>query len=489
MTDEQENRQSSASASPADDAVQATQPPSQAAHAESEVHHGQGAGQERHNTQGRKPGAPENDPGKHVPGSNNKSSGKQESAKPVPRGAVARSGRSAFWLLWLVVILLCGALGAFYWQQTRLSLNQASAVQTLQERNQQLGSALEQAQATMQTQLQEQLGVLEASGDSLTRALSDMRLMEQADLQRMQDMQLRVDRQNEETRNIMLALQRQVAGLQQRDARWLNAEAAYLMRLATQKLSLENNPQASLQLLQSVEGLLRDQLEPLARTAHQNLLQDIAALQSAQVPDRFELAQRVSELASALDDVSVSGALQASYMQGLAVVREQTQSVSSEQGWTAALVNLFRSIFVWRQTDSNPLEFLPADQQSLIKLQLRLQLEQARLAVVQADQRLFEDALQQVAAGLQRYFMQDSEAATRLHDNVQALAVERVQGEWPDLSTTRALVEQLQGAEPMPAPVMVTPAPTPTPTTVPGPGSSAQNTADVSSAPVEEPVQ
>jgi uncharacterized protein HemX len=111
-------------------------------------------------------------------------------------------------------------------------------------------------------------------------------------------------------------------------------------------------------------------------------------------------------------------------------------------------MDLLRGIFVWRQNEHNPIEFLASDQENLIKLQMRLLLDQARFAVIQADQQLFEDALQQVASVLQRYFMQESEIAIQLHDNVQALSVQSVQIDLPDLSATRALIEQLQGAAP-----------------------------------------
>lgn len=392
---------------------------------------------------------------------------------------IAPAARSRPWLLWLVVILLCGALGAFYWQQTRFSLSQSASLQSLQENNEQLTAALSAAQADMQAELQQQVGVMQSSAQSLEQALAELQTMEQQDEQRIQGLQQRLERQLQDTRTLVAALQRQVAGLQQRDTRWLNAEAAYLMRLAEHKLTLENNPQATLQLLRSVDGLLRDQIDPLAQTARQNLEQDIAAIESAQLPDRFELAQRVSELASVLESVSVTGVRQAIYQQGLSSAREQTTAVAGEQSWTAAVMNLFRSIFVWRQTEQNPLEFLPQDQESLIKLQLRTQFEQARFAVIQADQRLFEDALQQVASGLQRYFMQDSEVATQLHDDVQALAAQSVQGELPDISATRALVEQLQGAEP------VTPATPPASTpqssiqSPPAPAQSAPASPDV----------
>lgn len=380
----------------------------------------------------------------------------QHQFKPEKVGAT--SSRSQPWLLWLIVILLCAALGGFYWQQTRFSLTQSQSLQSLQENSQQLSAALDAARTDMQADLQEQVALLQSSAESLEQALSEMQTMEQQDEQRLQNLQQRIDRQLQDSRTLVTALQRQVAGLQQRDTRWLNAEAAYLMRLAEHKLALENNPAAALQLLRSVDGLLRDQLDPMVQTARQNLLQDIAAIESAQAPDRLVLAQRVSELAAKLETVSVTGVRQNIYRQGLNDAREQTPIVAEQQSWAAAVMNLFRSIFVWRRDEQNPLEFLPADQESLIKLQLRLQFEQARLAVVQADQRLFEDALQQVAAGLQRYFMQDSEIATQLHDDVQALSVQNVYGERPDLSATRALVEQLQGA----SPDALAPAPTPT---------------------------
>jgi uroporphyrin-3 C-methyltransferase len=348
----------------------------------------------------------------------------------------------------LLVIVLCGALGAFYWQQTRFSVSQSASLLSLQESNQQLNVALTAARADMQNELQAQAALLQDSSGALQQAMSELQVMEQQDEQRLLGLQQRLERQLQDTQVLVTALQRQVAGLQQRDTRWINAEAAYLMRLAEHKLTLEFNPQAALQLLRSVLVLLRDQLDPLAQTALQSLQQDIAALESLQFPDRLALAQQVTEFAAAVETVSVTGTRQASYEQGLRATRDQTAADETEQSWTAALMDLLRSIFVWRQNEHNPLEFLASDQENLIKLQMRLLLDQARFAVIQADQQLFEDALQQVASVLQRYFMQESEVAVQLHDNVQALSVQSVQIDLPDLSATRALIEQLQGAAP-----------------------------------------
>ncbi len=371
----------------------------------------------------------------------------------------ASSGALRPVFLWLVVIVLCGSFGAFYWQQTRFSVSQSASLLSLQESNQQLTAALTAARTDMQNELQAQVALLQESSGTLQQAMSELQLMEQQDEQRLLGLQQRLERQLQDTQVLVSALQRQVAGLQQRDTRWINAEAAYLMRLAEHKLTLEFNPQAALQLLRSVLVLLRDQLDPLAQTALQSLQQDIAALESLQFPDRLALAQRVTELAAVLETVSVTGTRQASYEQGLRATRDQTAAIETGQSWTAAAMDLLRSIFVWRQNEHNPLEFLASDQENLIKLQMRLLLDQARFAVIQADQQLFEDALQQVASVLQRYFMQESEVAIQLHDNVQALSVQSVQIDLPDLSATRALIEQLQGAAPDVSPALPVSAP------------------------------
>ncbi len=151
------------------------------------------------------------------------------------------------------------------------------------------------------------------------------------------------------------------------------------------------------------------------------------------------------------------------------MTRDQIAAIETEQSWTAAVMDLLRSIFVWRQNEHNPLEFLASDQEDLIKLQMRLLLDQARFAVIQVDQLLFEDALQQVASVLQRYFMQESEVAIQLHDDVQALSVQSVQIDLPDLSATRSLIEQLQGAAPDVSPASPESAPPLEPDAEPGP--------------------
>lgn len=385
------------------------------------------------------------------------------------RSQARHAAQSRPWLLWLLVILLGGAFAAFYWQQTRFSLSQSASLQVLQESNQQIAAALNAAQTDMRSELQAQVALLQDSSGALQQAMAELQAMEQQDEQRLQGLQQRLERQLQDTQVVVTALQRQVAGLQQRDMRWINAEAAYLMRLADHKLTLEFNPQAALQLLRSVVVLLRDQLDPLAQTALQSLQQDIAALESLHFPDRLALAQRVTELAAVLETVSVTGTRQASYEQGLRVTRDEIAAVETEQSWTAAVMDLLRSIFVWRQNEHNPLEFLASDQEDLIKLQMRLLLDQARFAVIQADQLLFEDALQQVASVLQRYFMQESDVAIQLHDNVQALSVQSVQIDLPDLSATRSLIEQLQGAAPNVSPVSLEPAPPLEPDAEPGP--------------------
>ena len=372
-------------------------------------------------------------------------------AEPTERNSGRhRSGQSQ-WVLWLLVIALGGALGASYWQQTLLGASQGAALQQMQQNYQALQQSLQEARSGMQSELQSQVALLENSASTLESAMDELQRVEQQDAIELLALQQGFERQLQETRTLVSALQRQLASLQQRDTRWLNAEAAYLMRLANYKVSVEHDVPTAVQLLQTVEGLLSDQLDPAARTALINVVSDRASLQNINAPDKMTLIAQVDGLRARLSEISISAIHELNYQQGVREARQQTTELAQAQGWSAALMNLLRSIFVWRQTDFGALAFVSPDQEILMKQQLGLLFEQAKIAIVQADQAQFELALGQVAAGVDNHFAQDSELARELLADIEQFRSQKIAPELPDISGSLVLVEQL--VEPLPEPV------------------------------------
>lgn len=371
-------------------------------------------------------------------------SAQQESKQRTPTKAVAtgRTGRKP-WLLWLLVLVIGVALGAFYWQQSRLSQQQGAALQQVQDNYQRLQQSFAETTEGMESELQSQVSLLEDSASALDSAMSELRQLEQQDARELLALQQGFERQLQDTQVLIVALQRQLAALQQRDTRWLNAEVAYLMRLASHKLSVEQDVATAVQLLQSIEALLADQFDPAARTALISVVSDRTSLQSISVPDKLTLSAQVDALLQKLNEISITAVQELIYQQGIRDARQQTSEIAQEQGWSAALMNLLRSIFVWRQTDFGSLAFVPLDQETLIKQQIALLFEQARIAILRSDQAQFDLMLQQAAAGVERHFAQDSELARELLADVERLRAQPVAPVLPDLSGTMALIDQL----------------------------------------------
>jgi uroporphyrin-III C-methyltransferase len=365
-------------------------------------------------------------------------------AKPGPQRS-----RGGNWLLWLLLVVLAGAFGAFYWQQTQLALSQREQLQQVESNYQSLQLALEQTRSGVQSELQAQVELLESSASLLEQAMSELQQQEQQGARQLQELRQGVDRQLQDTRMVVGTLQRQLTSLQQRDTRWLNAEAAYLMRLANYKVTVEHDTQTAVQLLQTIERLLADQLDPAARSALGSVANDREALQNVNVPDKLNLSRQIDVLLQKLDTISIAAAREQIYQQGIETAQQQTSAVAQQQGWSAALIDLLRSIFVWRRSQPSELEFLAPDQETMIKQQIRLQFEQARMAVVQTNQQLFVQSLQQVEAGLTRHFVQESEAARELLAEVERLRAQQIEPQLPELSGSLVLIEQLQNPVPM----------------------------------------
>jgi uroporphyrin-3 C-methyltransferase len=83
------------------------------------------------------------------------------------------------------------------------------------------------------------------------------------------------------------------------------------------------------------------------------------------------------------------------------------------------------------------------DQALLIKQQLLLQLEQARLAVVQADEGMYEVTLDQLQTIMDRYLIQDNPMAAQLLSDLAALRDVEITTTLPSLAESANRVRQL----------------------------------------------
>jgi len=375
-----------------------------------------------------------------------------------------RGGSTGVVLLFLLVLALAGGGAWWGWLQwesmqsyeTELAAYQSDLARVLDE-NQRLLNVVEETRESIGRDVDTRLTRLRETETDLQQTVDDFDAVQQREEQRFTRLQQQLGRDMQDVASLVTALQEQVVDLQQRDLGWLVTEADYLMRLAQRKLQLERDVDSSVMLLSTVGDLLRGQMGMLVSTAQRNIERDIETLRQLQLPDRAAIAAQLNELSARLDELVFASGQQQAYQESVQqwwaedpASGEPATPVPADGEpapvWLETLTDLLRTIFVWRELDTEQAVFLQPDQEQLLKQQMLLQLEQARLAVVQGDQGMFQATLQQLSRLLERYLQHDNQITRQLLDSIEALTATTVEVELPDLATSVNLVRQLAGS-------------------------------------------
>lgn len=212
---------------------------------------------------------------------------------------------------------------------------------------------------------------------------------------------------------------------------WLWTESEYLLRLANQKLQLEGDIESALLLLTTVDNMLSDATAPALFRVREAIAREILAVKSVAAIDVTGLYARLSGLVPMVDELSLRKALVQNYNARLA---RQQQNSDTEMGFMARSLELLGSVFVWQRWDVAPEALLPPQQEAVLKQNLRLMLEQAKLALLAGEEVPYRDSLARGSEWVTRYFSVDSGAGRTLRVEMDALAQSDIVQSRPDIS-------------------------------------------------------
>ena len=234
-------------------------------------------------------------------------------------------------------------------------------------------------------------------------------------------------------------LEGQVDRLLEVDRRaWLGQEAIFLIRLAAQRLLIARDVAAAINLLTQADALLRDTGEPKLEGVRADVARDRAALAALPKVDQVGLYARLSGLIDQADH------LQLAY--DIPIVNEEVEPVPSDwwdratAGWRAALVSLSDHLVVRRRSDEIA-QLMTPEWASLARQNMRMLLEQAQIAMLSANQSLFETALQRAARFAELFTDQNPDRVASMMADIEAMAGENIAPNLPDLAPTRSRLE------------------------------------------------
>lgn len=213
---------------------------------------------------------------------------------------------------------------------------------------------------------------------------------------------------------------------------WLLAEAEYLLRLANQRILTERQTANALSLMVTADDILKEIDDPDLFPVRRALAADITSVKLAGVVDREGIYLRLDALIGAIPNLKMP-------LREPAVAAEASPAANIEP-WYITLIENAKSALVKMsgivrvERVDVPLEpvLLPSEQQ-LLHLNLRMALEQAQLALMREEPRIYKASLGRAQDYIENRFS-DAAPTTVFGDELRALAEEKISQPVPALS-------------------------------------------------------
>lgn len=341
-----------------------------------------------------------------------------DAAKPTSATATSTiAGRSTAWpgiialILAIIALLLSGYL---IWENLKLQQQAQNLESNLLS---QVESSLAGSRADVSQNLSsinQQLGQIQASAETGQRNVDELH------------------------ERLTRSIQQVTAQQRTSDKDWLLAETEYLLRLANQRVLMEQTASGALTLLKSADEILLEADDVSLYPVREALASDIAALEAVPQVDTEGVFLRLSAMkqqTSQLRQIPVTDRRQLPNL-----LEEMTPDSLKESWGSGAKAAMNRAMdkfeqLVVIQRHNEPIEpLLSPEQTYYLKQNLELMFEQAQLSLLQRQQAAYDDSLSKAADWINTYFEPQDSTTQALLRGISELETLNVAPEIPAIS-------------------------------------------------------
>ena len=219
---------------------------------------------------------------------------------------------------------------------------------------------------------------------------------------------------------------------------WLLAEAQYLLRLANQRLIMADDVVAAKALLNSADSILKELDDVSLHDVRAAVAADLAAVRAVPKRDIQGMYLALAALIEQADKLVIFQMPEEA--ENAPVEPAEDWQGRLQQGYEDALLKLSDYIIIRRR--DVPVEALMDPQwEGLVRQNLRMLLEQAQVALLSSNQRLFRESLDRARHWLGEFFASDEAAASALAEEITVLQKKDISAEMPNISRSLAAVD------------------------------------------------
>lgn len=370
---------------------------------------------------------------------------KPKVSTPADRARLSKTKPARPLLLWLVVILLSGCvagLAYFQWQ----AYTKAMALTSSQT------GALKDLQLWQQKQQSLSITLDQLAADN-TAKYNDI-MAEQAVLLQNQE------RMDEALVSTLESVAKAQISSGNALPSWQLAEAEYLLRLANQRLAMEQASESAIALLTAADVIVKDSEQVGTYGIRRAIAMDLAALTavpSVDVEGVYSKLEGLSLLASKLafitPTVAKASKLQASPSQALDVLAAPQVEPTFIQAGLSTLKAA--SLSVWSELKQlikvqnraqSDQQLLTPGAELLVRMQIEMALSQTQVALLRRQQGIYDESLTNVKRLLGQYYRKDDAIAKAMLSQINDLEQVKVLAQLPDISGSLMALQGFIGA-------------------------------------------
>lgn len=222
---------------------------------------------------------------------------------------------------------------------------------------------------------------------------------------------------------------------------WLIAEAQYLVNLANIRLQLVGDVETAIIALQSADTRLKQNGDPLTFKIRDQLAKEISRLKNAPQPDLVGISAQLIALESLVGHMHVhtphAGKAQAAHI-GSSPSMPQSVQETIDNAWEN-----FSKLIVIRRHDKPLAATMTPEQVELIKQNLALKLEAARLALINQDQALYLACINITSQWITDYFDPTDKTVALVTSELAQLKGLTIKASYPSIALSLKMLNEL----------------------------------------------
>jgi uroporphyrin-3 C-methyltransferase len=214
---------------------------------------------------------------------------------------------------------------------------------------------------------------------------------------------------------------------------WLLAEAEYLIRLANQRIKMEQDTLGALALLSAADEIVQDSGGVIAFDLRKSLAEDMALLRGVGNLDTDGIFVNIGALIN-----QVSHLKQKSLRFTPLEVERESEEPQSTVGKIMAFLSAagvrLTSLVDYRNDGTMVTPILPPSEDYYLRQNLVMKMQHAQLALLRRKQSIFDSSLQDSLAWIEQYFDPQNGVTMAMVETLQSLQSATIEKEVPNIS-------------------------------------------------------